>query len=73
MWILHLGIPLKEENQIYESRVSFYLAGKKLLAEYSLFFLSFVHWFVPSFLPSILLSHTPLPLHISTEKQRIGI
>ena len=29
MWVLHLGIPLKEENQIYESRVNFYSAGKK--------------------------------------------
>lgn len=62
MWVLHLGIPLKEENQIYESRVNFYSAGKKMLAEYSLLILSCVHWFAPSFHPSILLSHTPFPL-----------
>lgn len=58
MWVLHLGIPLKEENQIYESRVSFYSAGKNCLQNIlSSSFHLFIHLFLLSFPPSF--SPTP--------------
>ena len=59
MWVLHLGIPLKEENQIYEPRVSFYSAGKNCLQN---ILSSSFHLFIHLFLLSSLRPSLPHPL-----------